>query len=590
MKDRIDPVTFEVLRNAFVAAVDEMGLMLEQVAFSLVVSEGRDFSTSFCDVHGNLVADGTMDLPTHVGTLPFAAKSVLELITPSRLHPGDVIIMNDPYLGGTHCQDFRALMPVYWEGQLVAIVHSSVHLSDAGGKVPGSWLVDARTGYEEARYVTPIHLVREGTYDEDVLRLILRNIRVPDVSNGDIVAMVEACRTGEARLHALLKKYGRNLIVAQMDELLEHSRGLLESHFRKLPEGTYSFTDYIDFDPCVSDHEPIPIHLDLTIKDGHASFDFSLSAPKAEGALNISRALLSSGVAVATKAVFPDVPVNEGLFRAIDVVAPEGLIVTGQYPAATSAGVATAYEKVIGCVLGCFLQIVPNRSMVGCGNISNFVLGGFDSRPGYDREFLMYEWSAGGYGARPGKRDNHSSISLLASGTRNQPIESMERAYPVLFDSYGYMPDSGGPGRHRGGLGISRSLTVTHGKGILSSVGDRELIPAWGYARGRPANIGDGLSYAPDRGPEETIGVKRSGFQVEDGSHLRYWEGGGGGYGAPWERPAQWVLEDVINGYVSIERARDDYFVAIDVVDEASHAYVLNDDVTKELRGQAQLE
>jgi N-methylhydantoinase B len=269
---------------------------------------------------------------------------------------------------------------------------------------------------------------------------------------------------------------------------------------------------------------------------------------------------------------------------AVDVVAPDGLILTAQYPAPTSAGVATTYEKAIGCVLGCFLQNAPGRSMAGAGNISNFVLGGFDSRPDQNTEFLMYEWTAGGYGGRAGKRDNHSAISLLASGTRNQPIERMERAYPVLFDGYGFIPDSPGPGRHRGGLGIYRSFHVTNGDGILSSVGDRELIPAWGAAGGRSANVGDGMEYTPKDGPTQVLGVKCSGFQVQDGSHLRYWEGGGGGFGPPWERPADWVLEDVRNGYVSAGAARTDYAVVVDVVDDD---FVVDESATSALREAA---
>ena len=437
--------------------------------------------------------------------------------------------MNDPYLGGTHCQDARTVMPVYWEGALVAFVQCSAHWLDAGGAVPGSWLVDGTTAYEEAFYITPLHLVREGKYDEDVLRLILRNIRMPEITKGDIVAMVEACRTGEARLHALFGTYGQDPMLAQMEELVDHSKELLEAHFRGLPQGTTSFTDYVDFDPRAPSRDPVPIHLDLTISNGRAVFDFSRSAPQALGGINISRSLLWSGVAVATKAVFPDVPVNQGLFLAVDVVAPDGLIVTAQFPAATSAGFSSSYEKVTACVLGCFLQIVPKRSMVGCGNISNFVLGGFDSRSGDNREFLMYDWTAGGYGARPGKRDNHSAISLFASGTRNQPIELMERAYPVLFQAYEFIPDSGGPGMHRGGLGIRRRLKLTHGEGILSSTGDRELYPAWGYAGGRQAGAGDGMVYQPSDGSESVIGTKFSGIRVRDKSDLSYWEGGEAG-------------------------------------------------------------
>ncbi|MPZ68010.1 MAG: hypothetical protein GEU71_00585 [Actinobacteria bacterium] len=585
----IDPVTFEILRNALVAAVDEMGVMLEKVAFSLVVSEGRDFSTSISDKAGDLIADGTEDLPTHVGTLPFAIRAILDQIGEANLKRGDLIIMNDPYLGGTHCQDFRMVMPFYWESELIAMVHSSVHLSDAGGRVPGSFQIDARSAYEEALYVPPIHLVREGVLDNEVLALILRNIRVPDVSVGDITAMVEACRTGEARMVSLFAKYGRDLMVAEMEELKNHSRSLLEKHFSKLKEGTYHFTDFIDYDPGVEadERERLPVVLEMTVEKDRVIYDFSRSAGQTLGAVNIPRALLWSAVVVATKAIFPDVPVNQGIYNAVEVVAPDGLIVTAAFPAATSAGVSNCYEKVTGCILGCFLQVLPERSMAANANISNFVLGGVDPRPGRGGEFLMYDWTAGGYGARPGKKDNHSAMSLLCSGTRNQPIEMMERAYPVIFDGYGFIPDSPGPGRHRGGMGIYRSFELTHGAyGVISVVGDREEIPAWGFDGGQPGNLGDGLLYKAGTDDEVVVGVKRSGFPVAAGWKIRYWEGGGGGYQEPWRRPVEWVLEDVQNGYVTVEGAKRDYSTVIETTDERIMEYSINQEATEDLRSK----
>ncbi|MPZ68003.1 MAG: hypothetical protein GEU71_00550 [Actinobacteria bacterium] len=585
---KVDPVTFEVLRNALVSAVDEMGLMLEKVAFSLVVSEGRDFSTSISDNDGDLIADGTQDLPGHVGTIPFTTKAIIEAIGLEGLKPGDVIIMNDPYLGGTHCQDVRTVMPVYWDDELVNFVQVSAHWLDVGGRVPGSFQIDAASAYEEALYITPIHLVREGALDNEVLNLILRNIRVPEITRGDVVGMIEACRTGEERLHALYLKYGRSLMFAQMRELKEHSRRLLEQHFRDLTEGTYSFTDYVDYDPGSSSREPIPIHLDLTIRDGRPLFDFSKSGPQTLGAVNISRSLLWSGILVATKAIFPDVPVNQGVFQAVDLVAPDGLVVTAQFPASTSAGFSNSYEKVTACILGCFLEILPERSMVGSGNIGNFVLGGTDPRTTPPTEFIMYDWTAGGYGARPGKKDNHSAISLFASGTQNQPIEPMERMYPVLFTEYGFLPDSGGPGRHRGGVGICRSFRLMEGAdGSISVTGDREVIPAWGFKGGASANAGDGMVCIVD-GSEVSIGMKKSGVPVKGGWTLRYWEGGGGGYEPPWKRPTDWVLEDVVNGLVTVEGARRDYFVVVNVLDEDLLDYRVDEESTRSVRATAE--
>jgi N-methylhydantoinase B len=581
---QIDPITFEVLRNALVAAVDEMGLMLEKVAFSMVVSEGRDFSTSISDATGNLVADGTQDLPGHIGTIPFTTKGVIEHIGLANLRPGDIILMNDPFIGGTHCQDARTVMPVFNDRELIAFVQASAHWVDAGGAVPGSFQVDARSPYEEALYIPPIHLVREGEVDESVLRLILRNVRVPEVTTGDIAAMIEACRAGDLRVRALCEKYGLEILRAQMARQIDHSRTLLEHHFESLPDGTYAFTDYIDYDPCAPTRDPLPVTCSLKIAGSRATFDFSESAPQARGAINAPRSLLWSAVVVATKSVFPDVAVNQGLFDAIDVVAPDGLLVTAVFPAPVSGAFATCYEKITSATHGCYLQVAPERAMVACGNICNIVVGGYDSREGYGRDYVMYNWLEGGYGARPAKRDNHTAMSLFCSGTQNQPIERAEYEYPIMFERYALVADSAGPGRHRGGLGVAKNFWVTHGDATVSVLGDRELTPSWGAGGGKRANLGNQLIYRAGESDEQVIGMKRSGVPVEAQHLLTYWQGGGGGYGSPAERRPEWVLEDVVNGYVSIEGARKDYLVEIKLVDETAGIYEIDAETTARLR------
>ena len=245
---QIDPITFEVLRNAFMSIVDEMGLMLERVGHSLVVSEGRDFSAAICDADGRMIAEGKDDLPAHVGTLPFTVKGVIDWVGKDDIHEGDIFIMNDAYIGGTHYQDVRTIMPVFRDGKLLAFVQNSAHWSDVGGPVPGSFHAEAESTYGEALYITPLHLVRAGELDEEVLRFILRNVRVPDTTRGDVFAQIASCRTGEARLQSLIDKYGVELILSEMSELIRYSEALLREEFRKLPDGTYSFEDAIDFD------------------------------------------------------------------------------------------------------------------------------------------------------------------------------------------------------------------------------------------------------------------------------------------------------------------------------------------------------
>ncbi len=474
-------------------------------------------------------------------------------------------------------------MPVYRDGELVAFVQNSAHWSDAGGPVPGSFHAEATSTYGEALYIPPIHLVRKGELDDEVLRFILRNVRVPETTQGDVIAQVASCRTGETRLQALMDKYGVDLITSEMDELIRYSEALLREEFRQIPDGTYSFEDAIDFDPMGDRKTPVAIRVDLTIDGDRATYDLSRSDPQTIGAANSTRSMAQSALVVATKAIFPHVPASEGIYNAIDVVNPEGLVTNARFPAPISGAFATSYEVITACVFGCYLQMLPERSMACSGNMTNMVVGGHDPRAGYDRDFVMYLWKEGGYGARPGKKDNHTAISLYASGTRNEPVEVQERVYPILTHRYEFITDSAGAGRHRGGIGVARDFVLTHGDATLSVLGSRAVQPVWGWEGGHTA-LGSGLIY-DWQGPDEwEIGVMRSGIHARAGRVIRFWEGGGGGWQDPKTRPAEWVLEDVIDELVSVEAARDLYGVAVRVVDEDAAVYEIDEEETSRLR------
>ena len=418
------------------------------------------------------------------------------------------------------------------------------------------------------------------------MRFILRNVRVPETTQGDVFAQIASCRTGDARFQALIDKYGVELIALEMDELIRYSEALLREEFRKLPDGTYRFEDAIDFDPMGDRKTPVRIKVEITIEGDRATYDLSGSDPEAIGAINSTRSMAQSALVVATKAIFPHVPASEGIYNAIDVVNPEGLVTNARFPRPISGAFATSYEVICACVFGCYLQILPERSMACSGNMTNMVVGGHDPRPGYDRDFVMYIWKEGGYGGRPGKRDNHTAISLYASGTRNEPVEVQERVYPILTHRYEFITDSAGAGRHRGGIGVTRDFELTHGDATLSVLGSRGVEPVWGWEGGLPA-LGSGLIHDWGGDEELEIGVMRSGVQARKGAVIRFWEGGGGGWQDPKTRPPKWVLEDVADGFVSIEAARDVYGVALRLLDEDAAAYEIDEPETARLRGQA---
>ncbi len=580
--EKLDPITFEVLRNALSGVVDEMAVMLEKVAFSTVVSEGRDFSGAICTPTGELVCQGDQDLPFLGGTIPFRVKAVVDTVGDD-VSEGDLFLHNDPYMGGSHAQDVSMVAPVFWEGRLFAWIQTAAHWPDLGGSMPGSYDSEATSSFEEALMIPPVHLVRKGVLQEDILRLILRNLRVPDVVRGDIRAMQEACKIGVERLEQLLEKYGSQTLDAEVEALMDFADRHLRSHFSKIPDGTYSWSDAIDEDPASDSDAELPVHLSVTIKGDKALYDFTGTSPQANGPVNIPLSGCYAAALCTTKAVFPDVPFNEGMMRAIDFVIPESSVVSASFPAPVSGGACAAAEKVVSCVHGCLIQVVPERAMACPANLINICFGGFDPRPQHEENYVMYCWLAGGWGARPGARDNFTSLVPLSSGTKIQPAEFLERAYPVLIEGYGLLQDSEGAGRHRGGFGLSFPIRVTHGESTLSGLSDRGKRLPWGYDGGLEP-LGNGMVFQPGTPEEESLGVMCSGFRLQAGEGIDYWQGGGGGWGDPLDRPAEWVLEDVTNELISVERAEQVYGVVIDVGDPEALEFEVNQSRSEELR------
>jgi N-methylhydantoinase B len=586
----IDPVTFQVLNNALAGIVDEMAAVVQKCAFSLVVSEGRDYSGTICNPAGDLIASGSTDLPAHLGTIPFTVKGTLRWLADGRndadpremFEPGDIVMMNDPYIGGTHNNDVRLVMPAFFGDELVAFVQDSAHWSDIGGHVPGTFDPNARSSHGEGLVITPLKLVRHGVLDRDLVRFVLRNVRTPEVAYGDLMAQIGAVRLGTTRIAELMSAYGADLVKAEMRSLIEYSERLLRDEFRKLTDGTYSFSSRIDRDPGADCDDPVTVHLDLTIEDERATYDFSQSSSQARGAINATLAVTASAAVLYTKGVFPWIPMNQGMFNAIELVAPSGTICNAHYPAPVSGAAASVYPAVADCVFGCYMQLVPERSMAGMTGLVNTVSGGFDPRPGCEREFVAYIWLEGGWGGRPGKRDNHTAMNMFASSANNVPIEQMERLFPIRFDCYRLEPDSFGAGYHRGGPGVTKAWRFTHGPAVFSSLGDGGRFGPWGYARGTDAPP-NSIVYSPDTAEERELGMFATGEHIEQGRLVRFFNSGGGGWGDPKTRPPEWVLEDVVDELLSPAAARRDYGVIVRP-SSAPPGWEIDAEATAELR------
>jgi N-methylhydantoinase B len=452
--------------------------------------------------------------------------------------------------------------------------------------VPGSFNTNARDSYGEGVVVPPTKIVEDGVLRRDVVRLLMRNLRDAPTAYGDLMAQIGGCRIGEARLQELMQKYGKDTIVAQMDALMDYSERHLREEFANVPDGTYSWTAYIDGDPGTSVDEPLPVHLDMTIAGNRATYDFSKSAEQAKGAINATIASSVTAAWVATKLIFPHVPLNQGIYRAIDFILPTRSVLTAEYPAPVSGMASTVFPAVTDCVLACFMQVVPERCMAGPTGHTNSVIGGWDPRPGRERPFVVYLWQEGGWGARVAHKDNHTTMASYAAGAKNQPIELVELYFPLLFERYEYRQDSAGAGYHRGGFGVSKGWSLTDGEALLSVLGDGEDFAPWGWAGGKD---GANCIYLmdPDTEQEGRISLFTAGRQIEAGQTMRIHREGGGGYGDPLSRPIEWVLADVADELVTVEAAQRDYGVVITSVDPVTRDCVVDEASTGRLRAGA---
>ena len=562
-----DPIRFQVIHSALRSIVDEMGALIQRTALSLVVSEGRDYCGTILTREGDLVTSGSTDLPAHLGTHPYTVKGAIEWlgVDPAEYFaPGDIVVMNDAYIGGTHNHDVRVIMPVFLDGELAAFTVNSSHWTDVGGHVPGTFDPNARSSHGEGLIIPPIKLVDAGVLNEELVRVVLRNIRVPEITYGDLLAQIGAVRLSEDRLHALAEREGSDVVVAAMRETIEYSEALLRARFQALPDGTWSASATIDRDPGSDDDDPLQIHLDMTIAGDRAIYDFTRSAPQARGAVNAPIACTVSAALVGTKCVFADVPMSQGVFNAIDFRFPEEpSVVNARYPAPISGMAAAVFPGVVNCVLTGYAGAIPERSMAEATGLTNITWGGTDTRAEEERDYVCYLWLEGGWGARGSGRDGATAMTLFATSATNQPIELHERGAPFRFDCYRLEPDSGGPGKARGGCGVTRRWTVTAGRAAVSCLGNGGRVGPQGVAGGRAAPPNRFVS-EPGAAGERELGMFVTGYEVGEGGVLEYRQAGGGGWGDPFERDPLAVLEDVRQGYVTSEGARRDYGVAVE--------------------------
>ena len=586
-------VELSLLRHALEAVVDEMALALMRTAYSPNMKSSLDLATGLCDADGELIAQ-SLTLPVHLGAIPNAVAAVRRTYPPPH-RPGDVFLLNDPYDGGTHLPDFFVLAPVFWpapaaapaaapaggEAPLAGYVVTVAHYTDVGGRVAGGNASDSTELYQEGLRLPPLKLVDAGTAQEGLFRLIERNVRVPRMVLGDLRAQLAACHTGVRETGALLHgRYGGGegglaAFRAETAALVDYAERFARAELRALPAGTYVFEDALDGDGI--DPDPVVLRVALTVSGDRLVADFTGSAPQVRGAINCPVPFTRSVVYACVRCLLSrDLPNNGGYFRAIEVIAPEGTIVNPLPPAPVAARGLTGF-RIANTVFGALARLAPER-VPACesGGDTGISLGGYDAQR---RPFVYLEFLHGSWGGRSGRDGVDASASVTVNFS-NTPVELVEASYPLRVERYGFVPDSGGAGAWRGGLGLVKDLRFLEAEATLQVRADRQRFRPYGLSGGEGGAPGANLFAAADGAPREEGAAPDGSLSESDGvpwerlpaktlltvrrgDRFRHVLPGAGGWGPPLARDPALVLEDVRQEKVTPAAALERYGVAL---------------------------
>lgn len=526
----IDAITLEVLRNALQSIAEEMGAVLRNTAFSPNIKERMDASCALFDADAELVAQAE-HVPVHLGAMLVALRNILAAAP--ALEDGDVLLVNDPFIGGAHLPDITLAAPVFSDGRLLGYLASRAHHADVGGMEPGS--MPGRSGeiYQEGLIIPPVRLYRRGELVEDVLALVLANVRTRDERRGDLNAQLAALRTGQARLLEVAARFGSERLRAGLAAIQDYAERRIRRRIAALPDGVYHAEDALDEDGV--DPGPVPIRVTLRIDGERMSLDFSASAGQRRGNINAVAPMVYSAAFYAIKTFTdPEVPVNGGTFRPIDIVLATDSVLNARRPAAVCAGNTETTNRVCDVVLRAAAQFAAEAVVAGSQGTMNLIgVGGTDPR--HARPYTYIETIAGGQGGRPWG-DGGDGVQCTMTNTMNTPIEALELSYPLRVERYELRPGSGGDGQHRGGLGVERTLRVIGHRARVSLSSERRVFAPYGLHGGADGGRGENLHI--DRDGVVTPLPGKTTITLEDGEMVVVRTPGGGGWGAPAARSA----------------------------------------------------
>lgn len=556
-----DVFTLSVLRSLIESILAEMSEVLKRTSYHPIFNEVLDFSTALLNAKGELISS-SMGVVVHLGALELCAKAIINHFGATGFKPGDIVIHNNPFPGGTHLPDLDVLAPVFYQNKLVAFAVARGHHGDIGGMHPGSFAGDTTSIFQEGVRIPPVKLYDAGKLNQAIRDLLLANVRVPAFTWGDLQAQIAGCHVGERRVIELFDKYGPATMYQVMKWALDYSEQLMRAEIDKIPDGTYSFADYLDNDGIDKDKE-IKIHVKITVKGNDITFDYSGSDPQVKGPANCVLGVLTSATYCAMfNLTDPTIPKNHGCYRPITIIAPEGLVVNARFPAPVVSGNTETSSRIIDTVIGALARVMPEKVTASdSGTATAHIAGGYDPRTGE-----YYTWYLGADPCALGGRATKDGFTA-AGGPRigghvsQIPMEVFETRYPFTVEEFSLVNDSGGPGKFRGGLS---GLTVIRPRDHDCEVGgcnDRAIIPPYGIFGGMPGLHGENKIVHKDG---RFTPIDRAGGEIaKDGEIIYFRAPGGGGYGNPLERDLDYLQHDVDNGYVSVESARRDYGAVI---------------------------
>ncbi|WP_339772369.1 hydantoinase B/oxoprolinase family protein [uncultured Pseudosulfitobacter sp.] len=551
----IDPITLTVIQSGLQQVCDEMDLSFSRAAFSPVIAEANDRSDGiYSAVDGSLIAQGSQGLPVFVGTMQFSTATLIQMIRDGKAakpKPGDIYIVNDPYLGGTHLMDVRFAMPVWRNGEIFCWLSNTGHWPDTGGAVPGGFSASATSVEQEGLRLPPVRLFKEGELDAEIYAIICSNIRVSEQRIGDVKAQAAALYVGQSRLTRMLDRYGDDTVRAAIGELRTRAAQQMRANIAAIPVGVYQSTAYVDSDGVVD--EPLEIRLAITADGDTLSFDFTGSSAPCAGPMNSVLATTHSSVYLAMRHIFPDVPISAGAFEPLEIIRPVNTFLDAQYPRPVSGCAAEVSQRIAEAVFAALVVPLPDLvTAAPAGSSGNFALGGDIAEEG--RSYVMYQISGGGYGGYAGGDGISNGCSTIGI-SKSPPVEIMEQQFPILYHRYALHDGSGGAGAHRGGFGLDYEVEILRGTARASFVMDHGRFGPQGVLGGedggknRVVVTQSGKEFVPEHLS------KAQDIALSVGDRVRVRTPGGGGYGPAQDRDPALVAEDVRLGRYTQEEA-----------------------------------